>query len=217
VGDNPYIQAEDLNGLLRAHEDGVAACTLLSAVFPDTPPPYGRLIRGADGGVLRVVEELDATVQERLIREVNASVYLFDHVRLASRIGRIGNKNKKGEYYLTDIIAILNSDGEFVRAVPARNHQVSIGVNNNWEVAEAATHLNRLNMKRLAEENGVLFLQPDTTFVEMGVDIGADTVIHPCTILTGGVKIGERCQIGPYVSLCGGEIGAGQVITRSPL
>lgn len=217
VGDNPYIQSQDLQELMRLHERDRAACTLLSAVFPGTPPPYGRLIRNDQGNILRVVEELDATDEERLIREVNASIYLFDFGRVAPAIGRITNNNKKKEYYLTDIIGILSAQGQVIQSVPARDHRVSIGVNNKWELAEAATHLNRLNMKRLSEEKGVLFLQPESTTVEMDVSIGEDTVIHACTVLSGGVKIGARCQIGPFVSLHGGEVEDGQTVTRGPL
>lgn len=215
VGDNPYIQAADLQTLMAVHERDGAACTLLSAVFPGTPPPYGRLIRDADGNVVRVVEELDATGEERTIREVNASIYLFDFGRVAAGIDRIGNQNKKKEYYLTDIIGILNGQGQVIRAVPAQDHRVSIGVNNKWELTEAASFLNLQNMRRLSVEKGVLFLQPESTTVEMDVTIGEDTVIHPCTILTGGVEVGRNCQIGPFVSLHGGKVEDGQVITGS--
>lgn len=213
VGDNPYIGSEEFVRLLGEHRSDPAACTLLSAVFPDTPPPYGRLIRSPSGDVHKIVEELDATPQERLVREVNASVYLFDYPSLAAGIDRIGNANKKGEYYLTDMIAILNQEGLRVRSVPARDWHVAIGVNTKWDLAEAIRHLNQLNMKRLAEENGVLFLQPESTLVDMDVRIGADTVIHPCTVLTGGVRIGANCQVGPFVHLDGGIVADGRVIT----
>ena len=215
VGDNPYIQAEDFRGLLREHQAVPAACTLLSAVFPGTPPPYGRVLRDSLGDVSAIVEELDATVEERAIREVNASVYLFDASLVLSRIHRIGNDNKKGEYYLTDIVSILRQDSLRIRALSARDHRVSIGVNTKWELAEATRHLNRLNMKRLAEEQGVLFLQPDSTTVEMDVFIGEDSIVYPCTILAGGVQIGKRCRIGPFVALTGGRVGDDQTVSVS--
>ncbi len=213
VGDNPYIQSHDFRMLFEAHQNSPAACTLLSAVFPSTPPPYGRLIRTGSGDVHRIVEELDASPHERAIAEVNASIYLFRYPMLEPRIGLIGNANKKGEYYLTDIIAIFNEDSLKIHAVPARDYRVSIGINTKWELADAIAYLNRANMKRLAEENGVLFLQPESTMVDMDVLIGADTIIHPCTVLTDGVKIGERCQIGPFVVLKGGAIEDGRIVT----
>ncbi len=213
VGDNPYIQSDDFSDLLEEHRANRAACTLLSAVFPGNPPPYGRVIRTPRGDVQKIVEELDATPEERMVREVNASVYLFNCPSLASGIHRIGNDNKKGEYYLTDIIAILNQDGLRVRAVPARDWRVAIGVNTKWDLSEAIRYLSQANMKRLAEENGVLFLQPESTIVDMDVCIGADTVIYPGSVLTGGVRIGANCRIGPFVHLNGGVVADGQVVS----
>ncbi len=215
VGDNPYIQAEDFRDLIQAHRALPVACTLLSAIFPFAPPAYGRLIRNASGDVARIVEELDASPQEKEVREVNASIYLFDYLQLVARIDQIGNANKKGEYYLTDIISILNGERQRVRAVVARDYRVSIGVNTKWELAEAIAYLNQANMKKLAEENGVLFVQPESTTVEMDVVIGADSIIHPCTVLTGGVRIGARCQVGPFVHLNGGVVDDDQIVTST--
>jgi len=212
VGDNPYIQSHDLLGLFAEHQEKPAACTLLSAVFPEVPPPYGRIIRSESGDVCKIVEELDASIEERAIFEVNASIYLFDFPALESRIDRIGNANKKGEFYLTDIVSILKEDSLRVRALPAQDCRVSIGINTKWELSEAIAYLNRVNMKRLAEEKGVLFLQPESTMVDMDVSIGSETIIYPCTILTEGVTIGERCHIGPFVLLRGGSVGDGEVV-----
>lgn len=201
VGDNPYITADALEKLLLTHRDKKAACSFLSAVFPHTPPPYGRVIRDHEGSVLDVIEEADATPQQLLIREVNSSIYAFDNPVVFPRLARIENHNVKKEYYLTDIIRILKNDGLRVEAVPTEDYTIAIGINNRWELQEALKKFNEKNQKKLAYEKGVTILQPESTIIEYDVEIGRDTVIYPFSYIASGTVIGENCQIGPLAYL----------------
>ncbi len=201
VGDNPYITADALEKLLMAHRDKEAACSFLSAVFPDTPPPYGRVIHGPDGSVVDVIEEADATPRQLQIREVNSSIYVFDNRVVFPRLSRIENHNAKKEYYLTDIIKILKNDNFRVEAVPTEDHTIAIGINNRWELQEALKKFNGQNQKKLAYEKGVTILQPENTIIEYDVEIGQDTVIYPFSYIASGTVIGKNCQIGPLAYL----------------
>lgn len=207
VGDNPYVTAVELRRLIEHHRRQHAHCTFISAVFPHTPPPYGRVIRDPGGRVRGVVEELDASPAQLGIREVNSSIYLLDNPVAFPRLARIGNANRKGEYYLTDIIAILQQDGYAIEAVPAADCRIAIGINTRWELQQAQADFNRERLRRLALEGGVTVLQPETVTVEHDVEIGADTTLFPNTYLGGGTRIGCRCAIGPFVYLRGAVIG----------
>jgi bifunctional UDP-N-acetylglucosamine pyrophosphorylase/glucosamine-1-phosphate N-acetyltransferase len=207
VGDNPYVDAAALQRLIEHHRRVAAHCTFISALFPQTPPPYGRVIRDAAGRVQGVVEELDATPEQLAIREVNSSIYLLDNAIAFPRLARIGNSNRKGEYYLTDIIGILKQDGFAIDAVAAGDWRIAIGINNRWELQQAQAEFNRQRLRRLALEAGVTVLQPETVTVEHDVEIGADTILYPNTYLGGGTRIGRHCAIGPGVCLRGAVIG----------
>ena len=201
VGDNPYITADALEKLLFTHRDKKAACSFISAIFPHTPPPYGRVIRDHDGSVVDVIEEADATPPQLQIREVNSSIYAFDNRVVFPRLSRIENRNVKKEYYLTDIIRILKNDRFRVEAVPAEDYTIAIGINNRWELQEALKKFNEKNQKKLAYEKGVTILQPETTIIEYDVEIGQDTVIYPFSYIASGTVIGKNCQIGPLAYL----------------
>jgi len=217
VGDNPYISAEELSRLIEHHRRTQAACTFLSAVFPGTPPPYGRVLRDGSGRVTGVVEELDATAEQLQVREVNSSIYLFDNGVVFPRLERIGSHNRKREYYLTDIVAILLADGFAVEALPALDPRVSIGINTRWELQEAERHFSRKRLMELALEQGVTILQPESVTVEYGVDIGADTVIYPNVYIAAGTRIGRGCTIGPFTYLQGAVIPDGQSVSFARL
>lgn len=201
VGDNPYINAHELKKLIREHQGKKSICSFISAVFPQVPPPYGRVIRGEKGDVLDVVEEIEATPEQLAIREVNSSIYIFDNTVTFPLLFEIDNQNEKGEYYLTDIIKILKKNNHRIHAVKADDYAISIGINNKWELQQAQEKFNRANLRRLAEEEGVTILQPETVTIEAGVEIGKDTVIYPSTYIASGTKIGKNCRIGPFVYL----------------
>jgi len=137
VGDNPYVSAAALQKLIVSHRQNQAQCTFISAVFPDGPPPYGRIIRDSQGEVRGVVEEKDATPEQRQICEVNASIYLFDNRVVFPLLARIDNRNAKKEFYLTDIIAILQCENFKVRAVQADDCDIAIGINDRRDLQAA--------------------------------------------------------------------------------
>jgi bifunctional UDP-N-acetylglucosamine pyrophosphorylase/glucosamine-1-phosphate N-acetyltransferase len=201
VGDNPYITAAELRQLIAAHGQGGAACTFISAVFPGEIPPFGRVVRDARGNVQRIVEERDASPEERRIREVNASIYLFDNPLVFPLLSRIDNDNAKKEYYLTDIIALLRRENLAVDAVPADDRDIAIGINDRRDLQEAQRKFNFRVQQRLLLEGGVTILQPETVTIEHDVEIGRDTVVFPCTYIGAGTRIGRNCAIGPFAYL----------------
>jgi bifunctional UDP-N-acetylglucosamine pyrophosphorylase/glucosamine-1-phosphate N-acetyltransferase len=212
VGDNPYVTADALGKLIASHRQSRAQCTLVSAVFPGDPPPYGRIIRDGRGEVSGVVEEKDATPEQRRIREVNASIYLFDHRVVYPLLERIDNRNAKNEYYLTDIVAILRGEGFGVQAVPADDCDIAIGINDRCDLQAAHEKFNLRKQVRLRNESGVTILQPATVTIEHDVEVGRDSVIHPCTYLAAGTRIGKNCTIGPFVYLKNVRIGDGEQV-----
>jgi bifunctional UDP-N-acetylglucosamine pyrophosphorylase/glucosamine-1-phosphate N-acetyltransferase len=201
VGDNPYVTAAELNRLISRHRESRAQCTFISALFPGDPPPYGRVVRGPHGQVRRIVEEKDASPAEQRIREVNASIYLFDNMAVFPNLARIGNHNAKGEYYLTDIIEIMLREKLKVEVVQAADCDIAIGINDRRDLQEAQRKFNFLIQQRLMLEGGVTILQAETVTIEHDVEIGCDTVIYPCTYLAAGTRIGRDCSIGPFAFL----------------
>ncbi len=210
VGDNPYITAVELRKLIDGHRRHHASCTFISAVFPGDIPPFGRVIRDQEGHVQRIVEEKDASPEERRIREVNASIYLFDNPAVFPLLSRIGNDNAKKEYYLTDIIEILNRENLKVEAVQAEDCDIAIGINDRRDLQAAQKKFNGRNQRRLMLEGGVTILQPETVTIEHDVEIGRDTVIYPCTYLGAGTRIGCNCVIGPFACLKNVRIADGE-------
>lgn len=205
-GDNPYITSQELKKLIAHHREIQSQCTFISAVFPYTPPPYGRIIRNENGEVTGVLEEIDATPEQLKIHEVNSSIYMFDNKVVFPLLFEIDNNNKKGEYYLTDIIKLLKDRNYKIDAVKTDDYIISIGINNRWELQEAQKRFNESILKQLAFEKGVTILQPETVTIEYGVEIGKDTIIYPSTYVASGTRIGSNCHIGPFVYLKGVEI-----------
>jgi bifunctional UDP-N-acetylglucosamine pyrophosphorylase/glucosamine-1-phosphate N-acetyltransferase len=210
VGDNPYITAAELGKLIAGHRRSGAACTLISAVFPDAIPPFGRVVRDGQGQVERIVEEKDASPEERRIREVNASIYLFDNRLVFPLLSRIGNDNAKKEYYLTDIVALLRRESLAVDAVRADDRDIAIGINDRRDLQEAQRKFNSRAQQRLMLEGGVTILQPETVTIEHGVEVGRDTVIYPCTYLGAGTVVGRNCIIGPFAFLKNVRVNDGE-------
>jgi bifunctional UDP-N-acetylglucosamine pyrophosphorylase/glucosamine-1-phosphate N-acetyltransferase len=212
VGDNPYITAGELRKLFDRHRQNRASCTFISAVFPGTPPAYGRVVRDAQGGVQGIVEEKDATPEQRRIREVNASIYLFDNRAVFPLLSGIGNDNAKKEYYLTDIIAILRRENLKVEAVQAGDCDIAIGINDRRDLQAAQKKFNSLIQERLMLQGGVTILQAETVTIEHDVEIGRDTVIFPCTYLGSGTRIGKNCVIGPFAYLANARVKDGETV-----
>lgn len=209
VGDNPFVSAAELQRLIDRHRRSAAACTFISAVFAGEIPPFGRVVRDGQGGVERIVEEKDASPGERRIREVNASIYLFDNRTVFPLLTRIGNDNAKKEYYLTDIIAILRRQDLGVEALQAGDSDIAIGINDRRDLQLAQAKFNRRHQQQLLE-SGVTILQPETVTIEHDVQVGRDSVIYPCTYLGAGTRIGCRCVIGPCACLRNARVNDGE-------
>jgi bifunctional UDP-N-acetylglucosamine pyrophosphorylase/glucosamine-1-phosphate N-acetyltransferase len=212
VGDNPYISAGELGKLIARHRQDRAQCSFISAVFPGAIPAFGRVVRDEQGRVQRIVEEKDASPEERLIREVNASIYLFDNPVVFPFLSRIGNDNAKKEYYLTDIIGILRRENLKVEALPADDRDIAIGINDRRDLQEAQKKFNFRAQQRLMLEGGVTILQGETVTIEHDVEIGRDTVIFPCTYLAAGTRIGKNCAVGPFAFLENVRVHDGETV-----
>jgi bifunctional UDP-N-acetylglucosamine pyrophosphorylase/glucosamine-1-phosphate N-acetyltransferase len=204
-GDTPLLRAETLKNMLAFHRDNSAAVTVLTAVMDD-PYGYGRVVRDAEGRVTRIVEQKDADPEEQEIREINSGIYCMDSDFLFANIRGIGNDNAQGEYYLTDLLAIAVRKGLTCLALPTADADEIMGVNDRVQLAEAGRILrSRINRDHML--NGVTIIDPDTTYIDQGVTIGADTTIHPGCRIGGGTVIGSGCEIDGNVSITGCRIG----------
>lgn len=193
-GDTPLLEAATLDALFKEHEEQGAAATILSAHM-DQPFGYGRVIRDAQGQVQKIVEQKDATVEEQAVTEINTGTYCFDNEKLFAALAKVGNDNAQGEYYLPDVIAIMKADGDKVAAYQMEDATDSLGVNDRIALGKA----NQLMFRRINEQhmkNGVTIVDPDNTYIEPDVIIGADTYIEPNVMLKGKTVIGEDCFIG---------------------
>ncbi len=204
-GDTPLIRFETLALLVHRHHYLEADATLLTCEVQN-PEGYGRVLRRDDNSVLSIVEHRDANRYERMIREVNAGFYCFKARTLREALAVVTPHNAQGEYYLTDVIKIMVDGGKRVEAVVADDCHEILGVNNRVQLAVAEKILRRRIMDRhmLA---GVTILDPDTTYIDEGVEIGRDTIIRPHTILQGACRIGENCRLGPHTHLVDVEVG----------
>ncbi|GAA1269837.1 bifunctional UDP-N-acetylglucosamine diphosphorylase/glucosamine-1-phosphate N-acetyltransferase GlmU [Sphaerisporangium rubeum] len=212
-GDTPLLRTETLAELLATHAGEGNAVTVLTAEVPD-PAGYGRIVRDASGAVLAIVEDRDATPEQRAIREMNSGVYAFDGLLLADAVKRVSTANAQGEEYLTDVLAILRQDGHRVGAYVAADHVEVEGVNDRVQLSFARRVLN----DRLLEAHmraGVTVVDPATTWVDVGVTIEPDTVLHPGTRLHGRTSIGAGAQVGPDTTLTGTTVGAGAVVRNA--
>src|ERR1700737_300813 len=190
--DAPLLRGETLRALLAEHEKSPAAVTLLTANW-ENPTGYGRIVRARNGVFRDIVEEKDATDEQREIREVNSGVYVFSGRELWPALLKLENKNRAGEYYLTDIVRLLKGK---VHTVPVEDGGEILGINDRRQLAQAE----RVMRQRILDQlmlNGVTITDPATTFVDADVQIGQDTVIHPFKTITGQSVIGEDCGLGP--------------------
>lgn len=194
-GDTPLLTGTLLTRFYQAHQETGAKATVLTAMMPDATG-YGRIIRAADGTVEKIVEEKDATEEERAGKEVNSGIYCFSAPDLFSALREVGCDNAQGEYYLPDVLSILRRRGEKIWAVAAEDYEETLGVNSRVQLAGAEKVLRR--RKNLAlMENGVTLMDPETTFIDAEVSVGKDTVIYPFTWIEGASSVGEGCVLGP--------------------
>ncbi|MED4648935.1 bifunctional UDP-N-acetylglucosamine diphosphorylase/glucosamine-1-phosphate N-acetyltransferase GlmU [Bacillus inaquosorum] len=212
-GDTPLLTAETMEQMLKEHTQREAKATILTAVAED-PTGYGRIIRGANGAVQKIVEHKDASEEERLVTEINTGTYCFDNEALFRAIDQVSNDNAQGEYYLPDVIEILKNEGETVAAYQTGNFQETLGVNDRVALSQAEQFMKeRINKRHM--QNGVTLIDPMNTYISPDAVIGSDTVIYPGTVIKGEVQIGEDTIIGPHTEIMNSSIGSRTVIKQS--
>ncbi|MFC4768540.1 bifunctional UDP-N-acetylglucosamine diphosphorylase/glucosamine-1-phosphate N-acetyltransferase GlmU [Effusibacillus consociatus] len=214
-GDTPLITSESITKLLELHREQGAAATVLTGIV-DNPFGYGRIIRGEDGSVLRIVEEKDASPDEKSVREINASTYCFDTRSLAQALKMVTNNNAQGEYYLTDCIDILRRQGKKVAAHCVDDADEILNINDRVQLAMVENIL-RDKIRLHHMQNGVTLVDPSSTYIDIDIQIGADTIIYPGSMLTGSTVIGSGCEIGPHTRIQNSIIGDGSVVMQSVL
>ncbi|MFC7789241.1 bifunctional UDP-N-acetylglucosamine diphosphorylase/glucosamine-1-phosphate N-acetyltransferase GlmU [Microbacterium sp. MAHUQ-60] len=212
-GDVPLLQADTLEALIAGHRAASAAATLLSAHVED-PTGYGRVIRGADGVVERIVEQKDATDDEAAVTEINAGVYVFRAPLLRRYLARVGQDNSQGEMYLTDVIGLLRGDAEPVAAEIADDAASTFGVNDRAQLAEAGRVLNHRIVRRWQRE-GVTIIDPATTWIDDDAVLAPDVTVLPNTQILRATVIGAGATIGPDTTLVDCEVGEDAVVKRT--
>ncbi|HEX5709070.1 MAG TPA: bifunctional UDP-N-acetylglucosamine diphosphorylase/glucosamine-1-phosphate N-acetyltransferase GlmU [Pyrinomonadaceae bacterium] len=213
-GDVPLVRAETLGALIhqhRTHRGRGAACTLLS-VRLDDPTGYGRVIRDAEGRFERIVEQKDASAEERQISEINAGIYCFETRSLFPALERVQPANAQGEYYLTDVPGILRADGEDVSVFLHADAREVSGINTRAELAEFERIVRHRTLRRLMLDSGVTFIDPQHTYVSPEAQIGRDTVVHPDVHIEGRTTIGEGCEIWPGARIRDSRVGNGVTV-----
>lgn len=195
-GDVPIIRPETLKNLISKSIKNKEYATLLTAIY-ENPTGYGRIIRDEGGNIKGIVEEKDADpLQKKHIKEINSGIYCFDIEELLNAIDKIKPNNAQGEYYLTDVIKIMNDEGLKTGAVIVEDNTEILGVNDRAQL-ELLTRVLRMRINSYHMKKGVTIEDASTTYIYDDVKIGMDTVIHPNTIIKSGVTIGENCEIGP--------------------
>ena len=212
-GDTPLLRPGTLARLVRAHRATDDAATLLTAVLDD-PTGYGRVVRGRDDAVARVVEDADATDEQRMVAEVNTSMYCFKRSVLAPSLRRLSPSNAQGEYYLTDVVEVLYEAGHRVGSVVVEDTMEVAGVNDRAQLAVAEAELrDRINERWM--RRGVTMWDPVTTYIDVDVTLGTDVVLLPGVILQGACTVGEHAELGPDTRLVDTTVGEGAVVTSS--
>lgn len=206
-GDTPLLTGDLLKKLYDEHVAAKATATVLTAIMPDATG-YGRIIRKADGSVEKIVEHKDATEAERQVKEVNSGIYCFAAKDLFVALKQVTNDNAQGEYYLPDVLEILQKQGEKIWAVAADDYEATLGINSRLQLSGAEKILRRRKNEELMAA-GVTIMDPATTYIDADVKIGRDTVIYPQTFLEGNTVIGEECEIGPSVRFQNVKAGNG--------
>ncbi|HBQ26761.1 MAG TPA: bifunctional UDP-N-acetylglucosamine diphosphorylase/glucosamine-1-phosphate N-acetyltransferase GlmU [Syntrophomonas sp.] len=212
-GDTPLLEGNTLKKLLDFHQQQQALATVLSGLLPD-PYGYGRIIRQADGGLERIIEEKDASPEEKEITEINTGMYCFQAGAVFAALSQIECSNAQGEYYLTDVLPILKKDGHKVAVLATDKIDQIHGINDRVQMAQAETIIRQRHNQKLMK-NGVTIMAPETTFIDSSVKIGMDTVVYPFTIIEGQTTIGENCTIGPSTRINDSSIGNYVVIENS--
>jgi len=196
-GDVPIIRKETLENLIVKSINNKEYVTLLTAIY-ENPTGYGRIVRDEGGNINEIVEEKDADTLQKRIKEINSGIYCFDMEELVESLKHINNDNAQGEYYLTDVVKIMNDKGLKTGAVIVEDNTEILGVNDRSQL-ELLTRVLRMRINAEHMKNGVTIEDASTTYIYDDVKIGLDTIIHPNTTIKSGAIIGENCEIGPNV------------------
>lgn len=199
-GDTPLITAETLKKFVEFHNSKNSDLTVMSAIFDD-PTNYGRIVRQGDK-LSSIVEEKDATAEQKAIKEVNAGIYCLNWTKIKPAFSQLTSNNAQGEYYLTDIISWGGAQGLNVNAYILEDNEEIFGINSKLHLAQATKMLNKKTVEKHLI-NGVTIVDPETTWISVDTQIDADTTIYPNVYITGKNKIGAKCSIGPFAHIRG--------------
>ena len=212
-GDTPLLRPSTVASLVRLHRESKAAASLLTTRLHD-PTGYGRVVRDKNDRVARIVEQADATAEERAIDEVNTSIYCFRRSVLAPALRRLSPENAQGEYYLTDVVEVLHDAGYPVVSLIVGDPLEAAGVNDRAQLAVAEAELrSRTNLRWL--QRGVTMLDPARTYIDATVDFGVDVTLFPGTMLQGATVVAAGAQLGPDCRLVDCVVGAGAVVEHT--
>ncbi|MET4562260.1 bifunctional UDP-N-acetylglucosamine diphosphorylase/glucosamine-1-phosphate N-acetyltransferase GlmU [Lysinibacillus parviboronicapiens] len=204
-GDTPLIRPETMKALFEHHQAKNAKATILTAVA-ENPTGYGRILRGDNGQVEQIVEQKDATTEQQLVKEINTGTYCFDNKMLFETLKLVKNDNVQGEYYLPDVIELLQKQGNIVEAFVTEDFEETLGVNDRVALSQAETLMRaRINERHM--RNGVTITNPEATYISSDAVIGCDTVIQPGCMIEGATVIGEDCIIGPNTQIIDSRVG----------
>jgi bifunctional UDP-N-acetylglucosamine pyrophosphorylase/glucosamine-1-phosphate N-acetyltransferase len=212
-GDTPLLTAKTLRALQEKFVAEKADGLVLTTVMPN-PTGYGRILRSADGNVIAIVEEKDATAEQKQIQEINTGAYIFNYPALKDALGKLDNNNAQGEYYLTDVIKIMAAADKRLDTLQTADAVETTGVNDRVQLAFAAAELYR----RKAEElmlSGVTIINPASCYIDQQVEVGQDTIIYPNCQLRGETKIGANCVLDSDCIITDSVIGSGCNITKT--
>ncbi len=213
AGDTPMLTGESLSLFLEAHNEGNFAASVLTAEHPD-PTGYGRIIRDDSDEFLRIVEESDASEDQKFIVEINSGVYAFDGAKLVDAIGQITDSNSQGELYLTDVIGILKNSGDSIAAIMLDDFTEILGVNDRAQLAESAALLrDRINDQWMRE--GVTIIDPTTTWIDATARLSSDVTLHPGSAILGMTTVATGAVIGPRTTLTDCVVKEGAAVLES--
>ncbi|MFC1624647.1 bifunctional N-acetylglucosamine-1-phosphate uridyltransferase/glucosamine-1-phosphate acetyltransferase [Candidatus Omnitrophota bacterium] len=198
-GDVPLLRPETLKKIVERHSSARSGCTLLTSHLKN-PTGFGRILRSGDNRIVRIIEELDASIYEKVIEEINVGVYCFNKDILFETLENIRPNNRKKEYYLTDTVGMLAKANIAIDSVSTDDPEEFLGVNTRNDLIQAEQVVRHRTTQRIMQR-GVTVIDPRNTYIEEGAAIDKDTVIYPYTFVENNVKIGERCFIGPFARL----------------
>jgi len=213
AGDTPLLTSQTLQEFISSHNDQGNNASVLTALLPD-PTGYGRIIRNDLGLISQIIEERDASTTQKEIDEINTGVYLFDLSVLRKVISKLESKNAQQEFYLTDVIALINQSGGTISAIVSNDYTETLGINDRSQLAECAAIMrDRINHNHML--NGVTIIDPTTTWIDSQVKIQPDVVIYPGSVVSGETVIESGAQIGPRTTLVECEVGANATVMES--